>query len=223
MICTYYINVAQFEDDKLFEEKLQLLSPYRQQKVALLKNRKDKNRSLGAGIALDHALETYGLKERGMEYEIGEWGRPTLKYYPGIYFSLSHSGDYAICSIGEQQVGNDIEFIKEGRLKVADRFFCEEEKEWVYAAKNEQEIEKRMFRIWTIKESFLKVTGRGMSLPLQDFTVLMEEENRRIKIRQTVEAKYFHVREYDDIAGYRVALCCKETKDIAYSMISVTL
>lgn len=223
MICTYYIDVTQFDEDGLFEEKAQSLSPYRQQKIALLKNRKDKNRSLGAGIALDHALETYGLRERKMEYEVGEWGRPTLKYHPDIFFSLSHSGDYAICSIGERQIGNDIELVRGGRLNVADRFFCEEEKKWMYAVADDGEIERRMFRIWTIKESFLKVTGRGMSLPLQDFTVLMEAENRRIKIEQTVEAKYFHVKEYDDIEGYRAALCCKESKDIAYSMIPVLM
>ncbi len=223
MVFTYYIDVTQFDEEELFEEKLQILSPYRQQKIALLKHKKDKNRSLGAGIALDHALETYGLKERSMEYEIGEWGKPSFKYHPNLFFSLSHSGDYAICSIGERQVGNDIEWIRGGRLNVADRFFCKEERDWMYAVDDKEEIERRMFRIWTAKESFLKVTGRGMSLSMQDFTVLMEEENRRIKIKQTVEAKYFHVKEYDDIKGYRVAVCCKESKDIAYSMIPVIL
>ena len=223
MIYTYYLDVTQLENEELFQEKRELLSPYRQQKLALLKHAKDKNRSLGAGIALDHALAPYGLKEREMEYEFGEWGKPFFKYRPEICFSLSHSGDYAICSIGDRPVGNDIELIKNGRLKVADRFFAKEELEWMYAVQDEEEITGRMFRIWTMKESLLKVTGRGMARSLRDFAICMDEERNRIRVKHTVDAKYYHMKEYQDIAGYRVSVCCQESKEIAYSMIETVL
>ena len=71
MVYTYYMDVRCLDNETLFQEKLKLLSPYRQQKVALLKHEKDKNRSLGAGILLDHALSVYGLRERSTEYVIG--------------------------------------------------------------------------------------------------------------------------------------------------------
>lgn len=222
MVYTYYMDVRCFDKETLFQEKLTLLSPYRQQKTALLKHEKDKNRSLGAGILLDHALMVYGLRERSIEYEIGKWGKPALKYHPNIHFSISHSGDYAICSIGDKPMGNDIELIKPGRLKVADRFFAREELEWMYAVQDEEEVTRRMFRIWTMKESFLKVTGKGISLPLGDFAVVMDEEQDRIRIKHTFNARYYHVKEYQDITGYRVAVCCEESRDVAYSMMPVT-
>ena len=62
MICTYYIEVTQFDNEALFQEKLSLLSPYRQQKIALLKHRKDKNRSIGAGLVLNYALGLMDLR-----------------------------------------------------------------------------------------------------------------------------------------------------------------
>ena len=139
MICTYYADIRCLEREALFQEKVKQLSPYRQQKIAILRHEKDKNRSLGAGLLLDHGLAVYGLQERSVEYEIGEWGKPTLKYHPEICFSLSHSGDYAICTIGDRPVGNDIECIKEGRLKVADRFFAKEELDWLYEAGTQDE------------------------------------------------------------------------------------
>lgn len=219
MVYTYYIDVTQFENETLFQEKLNLLSPYRQQKIALLRHEKDRNRSLGAGLALDHALEIYGLKEKSMEYEFGEWGKPVLKYQPNIHFSLSHSGDYAICSIGDRPMGNDIEGVRQGRLKVADRFFAKEELEWMYAVEDEEEVTQRMFRIWTMKESFLKATGKGISLPLYDFAVVVDEENGRIRVKHSFNAKYYHMKEYCEIPGYRVAVCCEESRDVAYSMI----
>ena len=94
MIYTCYIDVTQFENETLFREKLNLLSPCRQRKIAQLKQEKDRHRSLGAGLALDHALGIYGngLRERDMEYVFGEWGKPSLRNYPEIHFSLSHSG-----------------------------------------------------------------------------------------------------------------------------------
>ena len=223
MIYTYYINTTQFENEALFQEKLSLLSPYRQQKIALLKHEKDKNRSLAAGIALDHALETYGLKERSIEYEFGEWGKPFLKYHPNIHFSLSHSGDYAICSIGDRPMGNDIELIKHGRLKVADRFFAKEELVWMRAKPDEDEITERMFRIWTMKEGFLKATGKGISLPLDAFVVIVDEETGKIRVKHTFNAKFYHMKEYAEIEGYRVAVCCEESRDVAYSMIPIIL
>ncbi|RKI78402.1 4'-phosphopantetheinyl transferase superfamily protein [bacterium 0.1xD8-71] len=221
MVYTYYMDVRCLDNETLFQEKLKLLSPYRQQKVALLKHEKDKNRSLGAGILLDHALSVYGLRERSTEYEIGKWGKPVLKYHPEIHFSLSHSGNYAICSIGDKPVGNDIEYVKQGRLKVADRFFAREEQDWLYAVDKEQEQTQRMFRIWTMKESFLKVTGRGMSLPLSDFTIHVDEESERIRVRHKVDAKYYYMKEYEEIEDYCVAVCCQENQDIAYDMIPV--
>ncbi|MCX4306100.1 MAG: 4'-phosphopantetheinyl transferase superfamily protein [Acetatifactor sp.] len=221
MIYTYYTDVRCFENDMLFQEKLNTLSPYRQQKIALLRNRKDKNRSLGAGLLLNHGLAAFGIQERIAEYEVGEWGKPALKYHPEISFSLSHSGDYAICSIGDKPVGNDIERVKAGRLRVADRFFAKEELRWLYGAAKEEERTLRMFRIWTMKESFLKVTGRGMSLSLDEFAICMDEKSQRARVRHSFDEKYYYMREYREIDGYCAAVCCQESGDIAYDMIPV--
>ena len=223
MIHTYYADIRCLENETLFREKVKQLSPYRQQKIAILRNDRDRNRSLGAGLLLDHGLAVYGLQERSVEYDIGQWGKPALKYHPEICFSLSHSGDYAICTIGDRPVGNDIEHVREGRLKVANRFFSEEELAWLYEAETEEERTGRMFRLWTMKESFLKVIGRGMSLSLKDFVIRMDEESGRARVRHSFDAKYYYMREYGEIDGYCTAVCAQESGDMAYSMIPVEL
>ena len=223
MIHTYYADIRCLENETLFREKVKQLSPYRQQKIAILRNDRDRNRSLGAGLLLDHGLAVYGLQERSVEYDIGQWGKPALKYHPEICFSLSHSGDYAICTIGDRPVGNDIEHVREGRLKVANRFFAEEELAWLYEAETEEERTGRMFRLWTMKESFLKVIGRGMSLSLKDFVIRMDEESGRARVRHSFDAKYYYMREYGEIDGYCTAVCAQGSGDMAYSMIPVEL
>ncbi len=223
MINTYYMDVRQLDEEKRFEEQLHRLSAFRQMKTAVLRHERDKRRSVGAGTVLDAALRDYGLREREMEYHMGENGKPYLKYHKELYFSLSHSGDYAICSIGGREMGNDIEMVRSGKQRVADRFFTEEERLWIDAAGSGEEADERIFRIWTVKESFMKATGKGMSLPLDDFSVQMEAEHGRIRIRQTVEAKYFHVKEYRNIDGYCVSVCCKESRNLGEELIPVIL
>lgn len=214
----------QFEDESVFSQALELVSPYRRQKIALLRHENDRNRSLAASLALDAALKNYGLEERVMEYDIGQQGKPTLRYYPEIHFSLSHSGDYAICSIGEEEIGNDIEWVREGKERVAERFFAEKELSWMLSAESSEEKEERMFRIWTIKESFLKVTGLGMSLPLKDFAVIME--NDKASLRQQVNEKNYHIKEYampgifHEKIGYKISVCA-ESSTFAPEMVSL--
>ena len=217
MICTYYADVGCLDNEMLFREKVRQLSPYRQQKIAILRHEKDKNRSLAAGLLLDHALAAYGLQERSVEYEIGEWGKPALRYHPEICFSLSHSGDYAICTIGDRPLGNDIERVKDGRLKVADRFFAQEELSWLYEA-GEEEQTQRMFRLWTMKESFLKVTGQGMTLPLKDFSVIVDAKTDTARVEYGSGNAVYRMKEYEDIPGYRAAVCCQADSETAENM-----
>ena len=216
MIKTYIINIRQLKDEAIFKKMLEFASPYRRQKIVLLKNDNDKRRSLGAAIALDKALGGYGLEERAMEYELGSHGKPFLRYYPDIHFSLSHSKDYAMCSIGSEELGNDIEWVRDGKEKVAERFFAEEERAWIKNAVDLKERDERMFRIWTMKESFLKVTGLGMSLLLKDFAVVIQENGNTI-LRQVVDDKVYHIKEYalplifNEQAEYKIAVCSPDS------------
>ena len=147
MVRTYVINIRRFEKEEIFRAALLSVSPYRQEKIALLKTEREKRRSLGAAFALNAALAYHGLCERDMEYVLGEQGKPMLQAYPGLHFSLSHAGDYAICSMGELENGCDVERVRPDKMRVAERFFAEEEKAWIYQAGETAERDRRLFRL----------------------------------------------------------------------------
>ena len=227
MIKTFIMDVRQLESESAFDKALQAVSPYRRQKIALLKHKKDKNRSLGAALSLNAALRDYELEERSMEYDLEKQGKPVFRYYPEIHFSLSHSGDFAICSIGDVESGSDIEWVRSGKTHLAERFFAEEELAWIRKADSAGEQEDRMFRIWTMKESFLKVTGLGMSLPLKDFAVVMEDADT-IFLRHHVNEKIYFMKEYtmpeyntEDIR-YKVSVC-SESPDFTPDLTQIFL
>ena len=97
-------------------------------------------------------------------------GRPYIDS-SSFDFSISHSEDLAICAVGSKRVGADIEKIREicNRSKLAKRYFCEPEIEYINSSADPNEA---FFRIWTRKEAYLKYTGDGLTVDLKSINTL---------------------------------------------------
>jgi len=160
--------------DGLFKEA-QCLSQQRQKKIRALRFGKDRLLSLGAGILLKIGLERYGISEREAVICLGEHGKPYLRDYPNLHFNLSHSGSMVMAAFSDVPVGCDVEKIGEARLPVAHRFFAPEELKRLEQAPPGEERNRLFFRFWTLKESVLKATGNGMTLPMDSFTIIPGE------------------------------------------------
>ena len=108
--------------------------------------------------------------EHPLEVAIAQGGKPYLAKEPDIHFNLSHSGEWAVCAISSSPVGVDIQHCDEGRRDVASRFFHREEIRYLDSLPQFRRDEG-FYRLWTLKESFVKATGRGLDLPLRSFWV----------------------------------------------------
>lgn len=156
------LDVNVLNDDLTFNACLRKVSSYRREKVMRYRFRRDRNLSLGAGLLLDALLGRYGLREKQMEYEMNEFGKPCLKGFPDIHFNLSHAGDYAVCALGNIPLGIDIEPIRPFDREVAACCMSSEELSFL-SRLSQWEQAKTFTRLWTLKESFLKTTGSGLS------------------------------------------------------------
>ncbi len=115
-------------------------------------------------ILLAHYLD---INPASIQYRYSEKGKPELEangnFIP-LYFNMSHSGKKAIFAFsGDVPVGIDIEYIKpfQDVERIAKRFFSKAE----YDALNLLEPPKRLiafFKLWTLKEAYLKATGKGI-------------------------------------------------------------
>ena len=100
-----------------------------------------------------------------------EYGKPYLGN--NLFFNMSHSNNITACIISDKEVGIDIEKIKYNE-KVAKRVLTKEEMKILNNSNNKAE----MFTIfWTIKESYVKLLGIGISYGLKkvDTTKLKEK------------------------------------------------
>lgn len=89
----------------------------------------------------------------------------------GLRFNLSHNKDLIICAIClNYDIGCDIESLsrKMSILPIATRFFTDEEAQLIKTLP-ERLQRKGFFECWTLKESFVKATGKGISQGLDTF------------------------------------------------------
>lgn len=77
-------------------------------------------------------------------------GKPFFPDQPDKCFSLSHSGGYALCALSDGPVGADIERVRPLRERLLDDCLSEGEKAAFDGAW------PSFFRIWTLKESWVK-------------------------------------------------------------------
>ena len=161
---TFLLDVSKLYDDRVFREYYGNLSGYRREKTDRLKIRKDKNLSLGIGILINRFLEdNFGICEHFVRYSELKNGKPFFADFSNIHFNASHSGDVCICTFSENNTGCDVERLSENKQlrQIAGRFFSEEEQKLL--AEHSQNFTESFFRLWTLKESYLKFTGDGLS------------------------------------------------------------
>lgn len=149
-----------------------LLSP--KEKVAGDRFHKDylKARYVVAHAALRDILSYY----MDGDFFIGEFdtignGKPILPNSK-LQFNLSHSGDYAVVGVSISELGVDVECHQRPVevLDLATRFFTKEEQEIILKSDGYLSSYK-FFRVWTLKEAFVKAVGDGLSMSLGSFSV----------------------------------------------------
>ncbi len=116
-----------------------------------------------------HKLLSWVLKhEYGIEeYTLGKnsHGKPYLQSHPAIKVNLSHCKGLAVCAVGGNALGVDCEGIRRLREGVVRRVCTEEETAFLRDSANP---DLDFTRLWTLKESFVKAVGRGVSYPMKN-------------------------------------------------------
>ena len=215
-IKVFAASTDRLNDDALFARIYNHASAERQKKTDAFRFRKDKNLSLAAEYLLQYAARDCGVLDFTMEK--GEHGKPFFAN-ENVYFNLSHSENRVMCAIGLSPVGCDVEKIKPVNLKIAERFFCPQECETICKCASDEEKYEVFFRFWTLKESFMKVTGLGMTLPLHNFC--MDINGASPSVVQNVDSLSYHFREFAPTDGYCYAVCSLNSSFSPLSFVEI--
>ncbi len=207
MIATkiYAADVTELENEHWYKAAYQTVTHERQQKTDTFRDGRDRQLSLGAELLLIHGLERIGMDLSEMSYYYGDHGKPYLKGGQDIYFNLSHSEEMVICAISSREIGCDIEKISAVNLNIAKRFFHSSEYERIVDQETEGSKRDMFFRLWTLKESFIKMTGLGMRLPMNSFCIHLNVDGITVQQKENHRTCYFQ--EFHLGGNYKCSIC----------------
>lgn len=216
----YCLNVMEMRNIEVYKRALDQLDEERRNKALRYREMEDRIRSAGAGLLLQFAaqvVEETGEavaeaffawkvltaeevlrrvhKKREFKYRIGADGKPYLRE-EAFQFSLSHSGDFVACAVSDMEVGADIQEKKASDYqKLVSRFFTVREQEVFAACSSERERRDLFYLLWTRKEAYGKLTGKGLKEGLNLMEVLEPE---------ALQASF---EDYAGLPGYQGCVC----------------
>ena len=172
-----------------------------------------KNFSATRGLLRIVLAQYLGKSPQEITFCYAEKGKPALAkalYDNGnIQFNVSHSGEAALFGFTrKKQIGVDIEHIRRDVeiRTIARRFFSAQEQAELTTFPEAQQIQL-FFRIWTLKESFIKALGEGLSHPLDQFDVSVDPNSPpTLSTRPNAfDAQRWHLQVLDAGADYAAA------------------
>lgn len=219
MVKLYVADISNLPDPLLSSELLDQLSVDRQQRIHNLKQEKSRKQSMGVGLLLQKVLALYHMQDS--QVYVGEHGKPMVE---GLEFSLSHSGELVACAVSDKPVGCDVEAIREAPEGVAERYFSDGEKTYLSRFSGE-EYNHAFFRIWTMKESYVKMTGEGLGVPFEAYEVIFDQDcislaqDDYARVLRNGDMQECHLRLVQ-LPGYIVSVCAEESEPIEVVMVS---
>lgn len=123
---------------------------------------------------LFNALAKKGILENKLEFIYNEHGKPKLKDNDDIHFNISHCKGLAVCVLAKNGIGVDVENIRKFPKRVLKRSFTDQEIRFI----EENEFPNRaFFQLWTLKESYVKTIGIGISYPLKNAEFIIDNNH----------------------------------------------
>lgn len=139
---------------------LPLISERRRERVLRLRTENGRKQSVAAELLLRKVLSSVYRVDVFPEIWLNEHGKPFFKDRPDIFFNLSHCCEGVACGVSDTEIGVDIQDYRPVSSAVIRRVLCTQEQE--YLRRNTDE-EVAFAALWSRKEAYLKMTGRGIS------------------------------------------------------------
>ena len=164
-------NINDF-DEQQYAEMCRTADAERRARADRFRYEDDRRRCLCADMLARRMLaKASGKAPQEIAFTIGHKGKPSANV--PLYFNVSHSGNYVLCAVSDKPIGVDIEQIKPFRTGMVARYFTKDEAAYIWGGATpatetvtDPEICTRFYRTWTAKESYVKMTGTGISTDL---------------------------------------------------------
>lgn len=184
-----------------------LIGPKKKRELEKFIHKKDKIRGLIGEILIRVVINRLlFIKNDVISFKSDIYGKPYLVNCPDFHFNISHSGDYVVCAIDNNEIGIDIEEIKKINYEeIARNFFTSKECDYIFNC-NKEDCISRFYNIWTLKESYIKCIGKGLYKNLRSFSINFLKNEFIVDFDDEMCNEYFF-RCFDIDDNYKLSVC----------------
>lgn len=217
VIDLWLVHYREISDPALLDSLRQLLSAEDRQRGARFLHAEDRHRFLLTRSLVRTTLSRYAaVAPQDWIFTANEHGRPAIaNTHPqvaSLCFNLSHTRGLIVLGVCRgRELGVDVENMRERTPSpgIAERFFAPQE---IAALANLPEAQRheRFFAYWTLKESYIKARGRGMSIPLDRFSFTFPQQDAihlHIDADQEDRAARWHFWQFRHGDAYLLSVC----------------
>ncbi len=173
-----HIWTLPLEDTTSAHSLCDLLSPDELERASRFRFEKHRAQYVLTRGTLRFLLAGYlGISPREIAFHYSKYDKPGLREGQKLDFNLSHTEGMAIFGFTRgNRIGVDIERLRSDFRadEIAERFFSPFERAALRGVP-EARRHQSFFRIWTRKEAYIKALGEGLSHPLHQFDVSLED------------------------------------------------
>jgi 4'-phosphopantetheinyl transferase len=205
-------------DEHLLRAYAPLLTEAERAKAARFYFAADRNRHVISRALLRTVLPAYlGIPHQALSFRCDRFGRPSLDnpeaLASGFDFNLSHTaGLIALAATCHTVVGVDVENAsrQQPAMELASRFFSSYEVASLRTFAGPA-LNLEFYRHWTLKESYLKAYGVGLSLPLDQFGFQLAAQRAEFYLAPAAEhrAEQWYFAQWLASPDHLLAVCSR--------------
>lgn len=216
MLDTYILKIDKNIEKDDFDRLLSRVSKEKKERINRFHRFEDAQRTLLSDVLARYAIcKRLGVRNRDLVFGANEYGKPVLHEPNRTHFSISHSGNWVVCAVDDSAVGIDVEMIKPIGFEIAERFFSKDE--FISLINQPEEMKLAYFyMIWTLKESYIKAEGKGLSIPLNSFTIRIKGKDISVTVDNEIREFYFYQSFLDSDTVYTVCTLNGNTNESIY-------
>lgn len=206
MVEVLALNIA--ESEKLVQMN-HLLTPDKRKRISSIKHPPSARQILASDLLARAIIcDRLGRENQGIEFGFNENGKPFLLGGEDFHFNMSHAGDWVVMAISPYETGIDIENIFPLDIEIARHFFTSFEYQQLKKLPASLQLD-HFFQIWTLKESYSKMTGAGLSMEMNSFSIELNTASGSPRLFPGNSTPVFF-RQYDFISDYKLSVCSRE-------------
>lgn len=221
----FYTCLDELKGSDLLKEYRSVISEKEMTKVDRYMFEKDQHACLVTRALLRYLLSICTHKApRYFDFFENAYGKPDLKQglvdLP-VKFNLSHSSGVTACALTlENDIGMDVEdYRRKVDVSISNRYFAPSEAADVKKCSQKHGI-KRFFDFWTLKESYIKARGMGLSIALDRFSFDIAANKITIRFDPSLEdtPEQWQFFKFSPIDNYMTAISVRTTQDPPFKL-----